>query len=92
MRAILRDRASGNLIVEPGGQPFTPPVECGLLPGTGRARLLDEGKIRERRITVEQLIGASRLYLVNSVRGGHAASITNSFVVSHPCKQPSDAA
>jgi len=58
-----------NLVVEIDGARVTPPVECGLLPGTFRAQLLDDGEISERRITVDELCAAGRGWLINSVRG-----------------------
>jgi len=58
-----------NVIVELGGKLFTPPARCGLLPGTFRAHLLAQGKVRERAITADQLKQGSRVFLANSVRG-----------------------
>jgi para-aminobenzoate synthetase/4-amino-4-deoxychorismate lyase len=58
-----------NLVFELDGRLFTPPIECGLLAGTARAQMLNEGKIGERTIKVDELVLASRLYLLNSVRG-----------------------
>lgn len=58
-----------NLVVDIGGRRVTPPVEAGLLPGTMRAELLARGEIGEERVTIEQLQSATRLWLVNSVRG-----------------------
>jgi para-aminobenzoate synthetase / 4-amino-4-deoxychorismate lyase len=58
-----------NLVAEIGGRKVTPPIECGLLPGTFRAELLANGEIAERRITVEELRAAPRVWLINSVRG-----------------------
>jgi branched-subunit amino acid aminotransferase/4-amino-4-deoxychorismate lyase len=51
------------------GRRVTPPVACGLLPGTLRAELLATGEVSEARVTVEQLRAAARFWLVNSVRG-----------------------
>ena len=65
-----------NLIVDFGGRLFTPPIECGLLPGTARAQWLKEGRVGERRIPVEELMTATAIYLVNSVRGMHPISLT----------------
>jgi para-aminobenzoate synthetase/4-amino-4-deoxychorismate lyase len=48
---------------------ITPPVKCGLLPGTFRAQLLAEGKIREEFITLDDLRNTQTLFLINSVRG-----------------------
>ena len=58
-----------NIVVERNGRKVTPPVECGLLPGTMRAELLGRGEIVEERIAVDQLLQASRFWLINSVRG-----------------------
>jgi para-aminobenzoate synthetase / 4-amino-4-deoxychorismate lyase len=58
-----------NLVVEIDGRRITPPVECGLLPGTMRAELLARGEIVEGRLTVSQLTSASRVWAINSVRG-----------------------
>jgi para-aminobenzoate synthetase/4-amino-4-deoxychorismate lyase len=58
------------------GRLFTPPIECGLLAGTARAQLLNEGRIGERTIKVDELAMAPRLYLLNSVRGMQAVSLT----------------
>ena len=58
-----------NIVVEIGGSRVTPPIACGLLPGTLRAELLDRGEIVERVITVDDLRQADRKWLINSVRG-----------------------
>jgi para-aminobenzoate synthetase/4-amino-4-deoxychorismate lyase len=58
-----------NVVVEIGGSLFTPPVACGLLAGTYRARMLEEGRVAERVVTVEELRSSPRVLLVNSVRG-----------------------
>lgn len=64
----LTESTIANVVVELGGVRYTPPVSCGLLPGTFRARLLAEGVIQERVIRVEQLAGADQIWLINSVR------------------------
>jgi len=58
-----------NLAVEVDGHLCTPPVECGLLPGTERAELLDNGILREQIIPIDQLLESPRVFLLNSVRG-----------------------
>jgi branched-subunit amino acid aminotransferase/4-amino-4-deoxychorismate lyase len=63
-----------NLVVERDGRRVTPPVECGLLPGTMRAELLATGAVSEARVTIEQARSADRFWLVNSVRGWCAAN------------------
>jgi para-aminobenzoate synthetase/4-amino-4-deoxychorismate lyase len=58
-----------NVVAEISGELRTPPVRCGLLPGTMRADLLAQGSIIEGVITLEDLIGSPRVFLVNSLRG-----------------------
>ncbi|HWR96955.1 MAG TPA: chorismate-binding protein [Candidatus Methanoperedens sp.] len=58
-----------NLVLGDAAGLWTPPLECGLLGGTFRADLLACGALRERRITVDQLRAARRLWLISSVRG-----------------------
>jgi para-aminobenzoate synthetase/4-amino-4-deoxychorismate lyase len=73
-RHELTESTVANLIVQLDGSLVTPPVRCGLLPGTARARLLEDGKVRERVVTIDELARASGLWLVNSVRGMHTIS------------------
>ena len=68
-RGELTEFTIGNLVVELDGAMFTPPVACGLLPGTLRADLLAQGIIQERIISQNDLAHCTRLFLVNSVRG-----------------------
>ncbi|MFP4500617.1 MAG: aminodeoxychorismate synthase component I [Candidatus Hydrogenedentota bacterium] len=58
-----------NIVAEIDGEKFSPPVACGLLGGVMRAHLLETSAIRERIITRDQLRRATRLWLINSVRG-----------------------
>ena len=67
-RREVTESTIANIVVELGGERVTPPVECGLLPGVFRAWLLATGQVRERRITLEELRAARRVWLVNSVR------------------------
>ena len=50
---------------------LTPPLSCGLLPGTLRRALLDDPAvaIEERILTLADLAAADVVYLGNSVRG-----------------------
>jgi para-aminobenzoate synthetase/4-amino-4-deoxychorismate lyase len=58
-----------NIAVEIGGVLYTPPVRCGLLPGTQRAMMLEQGKLQERVITIDETLASQNVYLLNSVRG-----------------------
>jgi para-aminobenzoate synthetase/4-amino-4-deoxychorismate lyase len=81
-RHELTESTIANLIVHLDGSLVTPPVQCGLLPGTARARLLEQGKVRERVIAVDELSFAGGLWLVNSVRGMHEISRLGGLTVS----------
>ncbi|MDX1997062.1 MAG: chorismate-binding protein [Thermoanaerobaculia bacterium] len=65
-----------NLAVELDGQLWTPPLSCGLLPGCLRAEALARGRLRERVLHREDVLGARRVYLFNSVRGWRRAVVT----------------
>lgn len=57
-----------NIVARIGGQLVTPPVQCGLLPGTFRAWLLDRQEIQEKIIRLADLRHCDELYVINSVR------------------------
>ena len=67
-RGEVTESCIANIVVELDGNLFTPPVNSGLLAGTYRAWLLDQGKIRERVLPLSELERCSKIYLVNSVR------------------------
>jgi para-aminobenzoate synthetase/4-amino-4-deoxychorismate lyase len=58
-----------NVAVDIAGNLCTPPVTCGLLPGTLRVHLLQRGDLIERKITIAELLHSPRVFLLNSVRG-----------------------
>ena len=64
----LTEFTLGNLVVELEEQRLTPPIRCGVLPGTFRAHLLETGQVREQIIPLESLKKCSRIFRVNSVR------------------------
>jgi para-aminobenzoate synthetase / 4-amino-4-deoxychorismate lyase len=64
----LTEFCIGNLLAEMNGKYYTPPIECGLLPGTYRESLLEQGTIQERIIRIKDLANCSRIFLINSVR------------------------
>ena len=65
----ITEATIANVVVEIGGERWTPPRTCGLLPGIARGRLVDEGNVGERRIAVAELKKATRLWLVSALRG-----------------------
>jgi len=68
-RGEITESTVANVIARIDGEWVTPPVACGLLAGTYRARLLREGRLRERVISKEDLARAEDVCLVNAVRG-----------------------
>jgi branched-subunit amino acid aminotransferase/4-amino-4-deoxychorismate lyase len=64
-----------NIVIEIGGRKLTPPVECGLLAGTFRGQLIEDGEVEVGIVSVDQLGTAIRLWLVNSVRGWWPAAL-----------------
>ncbi len=65
----LTEFTRGNLVLELDGERLTPPVGCGLLAGVRRELLLEQGEIRERVLMRADLARATRVWLVNAVRG-----------------------
>lgn len=68
-RGELTESTLANLVVRLDGVWYTPPIQCGLLPGTFRARLLNDGALHERVLTPGDLHAAESVQLINSVRG-----------------------
>ena len=67
-RGEVTEFITSNVIVQLEGRLYTPPVNCGLLAGTFRAELLEQGLVTERVIRVEELGEAEAVWAVNSVR------------------------
>jgi para-aminobenzoate synthetase/4-amino-4-deoxychorismate lyase len=74
-RGEITETLTANVVARIGGELWTPPVECGLLAGTFRARLLAEGKIRERVLPLEMLNEIDELFAINSVRKWRRATL-----------------
>ena len=66
---FLTETTIANIVVDMDGERFTPPVNCGLLGGTYRQWMLDQGEIRERKIHMDELPRVRGIALINSVRG-----------------------
>ncbi len=64
----LTEFTIGNLVVELDGKLFTPPISCGVLPGTFRAHLMETGQVVERTISVEELKDCTKIFRINSIR------------------------
>jgi para-aminobenzoate synthetase/4-amino-4-deoxychorismate lyase len=67
-RGEVTEASSSNIVVEIAGTLWTPPVSCGLLAGTFREELLENGAVREKVIMKDELLLADAIFLINSVR------------------------
>jgi para-aminobenzoate synthetase/4-amino-4-deoxychorismate lyase len=66
-RGELTETCTANIVLELDGVCLTPPVSSGLLAGTYRGWLLEQGRLEERVLRPEDL-ARGRLFLINSVR------------------------
>ena len=67
-RGEVTETTIANLVIRRNDALVTPPVHCGLLPGTFRQWLLDQGEIEEQPVTLPELRRAEEIWVVNSVR------------------------
>jgi para-aminobenzoate synthetase/4-amino-4-deoxychorismate lyase len=79
----LTEFTIGNLVVELEGQLFTPPISCGVLPGTFRAHLVETGQVLERTIPLEQLKNCTKAFRVNSIRGWQRVTLRSQTTVQN---------
>jgi para-aminobenzoate synthetase/4-amino-4-deoxychorismate lyase len=68
-RGQLTEGARSNIFIRRGTMLYTPPVECGLLDGVLRQRLIRAGKCREKVLRRSGLLEAKEVFCGNSVRG-----------------------
>ncbi len=68
----------GNLVVECHGQLWTPPLDCGLLPGSLRRWLLDRRVIQTRVLSRTAVEQATQLWFINSLQGWVPVSLRSS--------------
>ncbi|MCQ6276875.1 aminodeoxychorismate synthase component I [Bacillus sp. V3B] len=64
----LTEFTNGNVVLEIDGLLWTPPVDSGLLAGTFRERLIKNGEVQEKILTIADLKKSSRIWFINSVR------------------------
>lgn len=65
----ITETTIANLFLEIDGELVTPPIESGLLAGTYRRHMLENGQAKEAIVKKSDLVKASRIYTGNSVRG-----------------------
>lgn len=66
----VTEGAITNIMILKDGAYFTPPISCGVLPGVFREHLLgsNELPVKEKVLSIEDLLKADGLFLINSVR------------------------
>ncbi|MBN1308312.1 MAG: aminodeoxychorismate synthase component I [Chitinispirillaceae bacterium] len=67
-RGEITETIIGNIVVQIDEKLYTPLVKSGLLAGVFRGELLAQGTIREKNLTINDLLTASRIFRINSVR------------------------
>ena len=65
----LLETTIGNLVLEIGGQLYTPPAHLPLLDGIYRRHLLETQQVEEKLLTLNDLTDADRIYTCNALRG-----------------------
>ena len=78
-RGEVTEFTASNVVIQWWERCYTPPVECGLLPGTFRGALLEKGIVAERAIRVEELEEADAILAINSVRGWQRVNLRLGF-------------
>lgn len=67
-RNEITESTWANVVLQIDGERLTPPVESGLLAGTMRQELLDNGMVREATLQKSDVERAEHIWLINSVR------------------------
>jgi len=68
-RGELAEGSRTTIFIERAGKLLTPPLTAGVLPGVLRQSLIEEGRVTEAVLKIEDLNRADAVYLGNSVRG-----------------------
>lgn len=72
----LLETSIGNLILDIDGEWLTPVGTLPIIKGIHRQELLEQGKLKEADLTIEDLEKASAIYGTNSVRGLYPLTIS----------------
>ncbi|WP_208588995.1 aminodeoxychorismate synthase component I [Gracilibacillus suaedae] len=68
-RGFITEFTIGNIVLEKNGLYYTPPVTDGLLAGTYRQKLVTDGIIIEKSVSLEDIDSFDQIWFINSVRG-----------------------
>jgi para-aminobenzoate synthetase / 4-amino-4-deoxychorismate lyase len=74
-RGEVTETTRANLAVLLDDQWYTPPINCGLLPGVERARRLADGRLVERVVSLDDLRDARAVATLSSLRGWRPAHV-----------------
>ena len=74
-RGQITETSIANVAFLRGGRWHTPPVRCGLLPGTYRAALLRSGRLTEGVLQRDELAAVPALAVFNALRGWLATQL-----------------
>ena len=67
----------GNIVILAEGKFLTPPLTSGLLPGVFRSELLNQKRIVEHAMSVDDLRHADEVWMINALRGWTRLTIAN---------------
>jgi len=65
----LCEGSRSNVYLQLDGHWYTPPLECGVLPGILRETLLESGEVREQILHLDDLMSAQGIRMSNAVHG-----------------------
>lgn len=65
----ITESCIANFVAVIKGEHFTPPIACGLLGGTLRSEMIENGTLKEKRLKIDELESFEEIYLINSLRG-----------------------
>ena len=68
-KGFISEGSISNIFLVKGNKIYTPSVESGLLPGVVRNYIINEFKVIEKEITLEELFNADELFVTNSLLG-----------------------
>lgn len=68
-KAEITESCIANFVAVIKGEHLTPPISCGLLGGTLRSEMIENGELSEKIIKIDELENAEEIYLINSLRG-----------------------
>jgi len=71
----ITESTISNVIFKKDSKYYTPPISCGLLGGTYRTHLINQGHLEERIIPKTEINLYSEIYLINSVRGKYPVKL-----------------